>query len=88
MVNFETTKQRRGIMIKRTKNVIALAAAVTSLGASLGVATTEVQAAEKTTKPKAAVDTVIKTLPQKTATTVKKPAASKTGNQIKWEKPK
>ncbi|MEI6758306.1 MAG: hypothetical protein FDX18_08155 [Chlorobium sp.] len=79
-------------MNKRTKKVIALAAAVASLGASLGVASETVQAADQA-KPPVKADTVkaadkAKAAPAKAATQLKQPAASKTGNQIKWEKPK
>lgn len=78
-------------MNKRTKKVIALAAAVASLGASLGVASETVQAAEKA-KP-AKVDSVKsagkeKVAPAKTSVQQKQPAPGKTSNQIKWEKPK
>ena len=80
-------------MNKKSKQALALAAAVTSLSASLGVAYESAQAAVETAK-KVTTDSVKQSTkakavaPTKISTQIKSPAANKTSNQIKWEKPK
>ncbi len=80
-------------MNKKTKQAMALAAAVASLGASLGVAYEDAHAAVETAQ-KVKTDSVKQAAkvkaaaPTKVSTQIKNPAASKTSTQIKWENKK